>query len=212
MNTKPLLTRIGVPVLSLGLLGGVGATLATSASASTMATTLSASVKPPTATIVASTQVNHVPDTTSGTATEVPSQFGPVWAYDDVTKTFRITPDGGGNYTVTMLVNGTFTAFDEPNTGNLTTFTPLNPNVTGQLHGTNVYHVHSDVAPDPSLLPAQEQDGTGTGAMLNQLFGGNQKDLGGDSGNLWVFSYHAAGGSMTQRYDTAPSTWGNITG
>ena len=35
MNTKSLLTRIGVPVLSLGLLGGLGATLATSASAST---------------------------------------------------------------------------------------------------------------------------------------------------------------------------------
>ena len=34
MNTKSLLTRIGVPVLSLGLLGGLGATLATSASAS----------------------------------------------------------------------------------------------------------------------------------------------------------------------------------
>ena len=33
MNTKSLLTRIGVPVLSLGLLGGLGATLATSASA-----------------------------------------------------------------------------------------------------------------------------------------------------------------------------------
>ena len=37
MNTKSLLTRIGVPVLSLGLLGGLGATLATSASASTLA-------------------------------------------------------------------------------------------------------------------------------------------------------------------------------
>ena len=31
MNTKSLLTRIGVPVLSLGLLGGIGATLAASA-------------------------------------------------------------------------------------------------------------------------------------------------------------------------------------
>jgi hypothetical protein len=38
MNTKSLLTRMGVPVLSLGLLGGAGATMATSASASTMAT------------------------------------------------------------------------------------------------------------------------------------------------------------------------------
>jgi hypothetical protein len=37
MNTKSLLTRIAVPVLSLGLLGGAGATLATSASAATLA-------------------------------------------------------------------------------------------------------------------------------------------------------------------------------
>ena len=42
MNTKSLLTRIGVPVLALGLLGGLGATLATSAGASTVAATVSA--------------------------------------------------------------------------------------------------------------------------------------------------------------------------
>ena len=72
MNTKSLLTRIGVPVLSLGLLGGIGATLATSASAATRCSRLtSASVKPPTATVVASTHVTNVPDTTVGsTVTE----------------------------------------------------------------------------------------------------------------------------------------------
>ncbi len=36
MNTKSLLTRIAVPVLGLGLLGGLGATLASSASAATV--------------------------------------------------------------------------------------------------------------------------------------------------------------------------------
>ena len=54
MNTKSLLTRIGVPVLSLGLLGGVGATMATSASAA---------VKP--VTVTANTHLNNHPDTTS---------------------------------------------------------------------------------------------------------------------------------------------------
>ena len=53
MNTKSLLTRIGVPVLSLGLLGGLGATLATSASAA---------VKP--VTVTANTHLNNHPDTT----------------------------------------------------------------------------------------------------------------------------------------------------
>ena len=55
MNTKSLLTRIGVPVLSLGLLGGLGATLATSASASTFGPT-----------VVASTHAASLPDTTVG--------------------------------------------------------------------------------------------------------------------------------------------------
>ena len=45
MNTKSLLTRIGVPVLSLGLLGGLGATLATSASASVLPKVASGAVE-----------------------------------------------------------------------------------------------------------------------------------------------------------------------
>ena len=131
MNTKSLLTRIGVPVLSLAMLGGLGATLATSASASTMATTLSASVKPATATVVASTHVASVPDTTvgstatgfyedaSGHMTTDPSQsaFGPVWAIDDATDTYKVHSLGDGNYAVDRMVNGTFQAFAQPNTG-----------------------------------------------------------------------------------------------
>src|SRR5437762_2840720 len=116
MNTKSLLTRIGVPVLSIGLLGGLGATLATSASASTLpaAATLSASVQPSTATVVASTHVPGVPDTTvgstatgsyedaSGKVTSDPnaSVYGPVWAIDDITNTYRVTPLGNSQYAV----------------------------------------------------------------------------------------------------------------
>jgi hypothetical protein len=39
---------------------------------------------------------------------------------------------------------------------------------------------------------------------------GGNASVGG--GGTWVFSYHAAGGSMTQRYDTPTTAWGNITG
>ena len=111
MNPKSLLTRIGVPVLSIGLLGGLGATLATSASAA---------VKPPTATVVASTHVPGVPDTTvgntgswedaNGRVTHVESQsvYGPVWAIDDVTDTYHVTPLGNNQYAVDRMVNGTF--------------------------------------------------------------------------------------------------------
>ena len=42
-----------------------------------------------------------------------------------------------------------------------------------------------------------------------QLFPDATKITGGDT---WVFAYHAAHGSMTQRYDTPSDTWGNITG
>jgi hypothetical protein len=223
MNTKSLLARIGVPVLSLGLLGGVGATLATSASAATQPAVLtSASVKPPAATVVASTHVAGVPDTTvgntgfyedaSGHVTTDPalSVYGPVWAIDDVTDTYRVTPLGNDNYAVDRMVNGTFEAFAQPNSG-LPTASPLNPSVKGQLHGTISYVVHSATGPVASHLAPEQVLGTGSHAQLLQLFpGSSEADISG--GSDWVFAYHAAHGSMTQRYDTDPSTWGNITG
>jgi hypothetical protein len=169
-----------------------------------------ASSGPGTATVVASTNEINVPDTTSGTATSVSSPGGPVWAYDNVTKMFRVTPNGGGNYTVTETVNGTFSAFDEPNTGD-----PINPtpiDVTGQMHGTNTYTVQSSVAPNAAGLAAQYDDQNGditTSDLINHIFGGNASVSGGGT---WVFSYHAAHGSMTQSYTTPTSAWGNITG
>ena len=215
MNTKSLLTRIGVPVLSLGLLGGLGATLATSASAA---------VKPPTATVVASTHVAGVPDTTVGSVdtgfyedangqmTQNASQsvYGPVWAIDDVTDTYHVTPLGNGNYAVDRMVNGTFQAFAQPNAGPVAP--KLDPKVNGQIHGTNSYVVHSAAGP-VGTLPSDEPLATGSHAQLMQLFPdikGNDSAISG--GDTWVFAYHAAHGSMTQDYRTDPSTWGNITG
>jgi hypothetical protein len=219
MNTKSLLARIGVPVLSLGLLGGVGATLATSAGASTMATTLSA--VSPSATVVASTHVAGVPDTTTGytgawedgtghvTYVEANSVFGPVWAIDDVTDTYHVTPLGNNQYAVDRLVNGTFEAFAQPNSGQPTA-SPLSPSVKGQLHGTISYVVTSASGPVGNL-PANEPTATGSHAQLLQLFpGSSEADISG--GSDWVFAYHTAHGSMTQRWDTDPTTWGNITG
>jgi hypothetical protein len=225
MNTKSLLTRIGVPVLSLGLLGGLGATLATSASAATLpaAATLSASVTPSTATVVVRTHVPGVPDTTVGgvntgfwengsgqvTQTESDSVYGPVWAIDDITNTFRVTPLGNGQYAVDRLVNGTFEAFAQPNAGSAAP--KLDPGVKGQVHGTNSYVVTSATGPDASLLLPEQPKATGTHAQLRQLFGGID-DSAISGGDTWVFAYHTAHGSMTQRYDTLPATWGNITG
>jgi len=215
MNTKSLLTRIGVPVLSLGLLGGIGATLATSASAATFGPT-----------VVASTHAAGLPDTTVGsTATGAyedangkvtydpnKSVYGPVWAIDDLKETYKVTPLGGNQYEVDRMVNGTFVAFAQPNTG-LATVSPLNA-VDGQVHGTISYVVTSVNGP-VGILPAEEptvtasSPPTGSHAQLMQLFPDATAINGGTD---WVFAYHAAGGSMTQRWNTDSSTWGNITG
>ena len=83
--------------------------------------------------------------------------------------------------------------------------------MSGQLHGTISYVVHSANGPVASALLPEQAIGTGSHAQLKQLFPGiTESDISG--GSDWVFAYHAAHGSMTQRYHTDPSTWGNITG
>ena len=122
-----------------------------------------------------------------------------------------MTETSPGYYTVVVTVHGTFRAFSSPNTGDPVNNTPIS--VTGSIEGTNTYYEYSDVAPDPSNLPAQELDGTGTGTMIGQLFHSAQVDQGGNSGNLWVFTYKAGGDTMTQTYlDPSGASWGNITG
>ncbi len=94
MNTKSLLTRIAVPVLSLGLLVGIGATLATSASAATMSSVVK--VKTVTGTTYSP---NHY-DTTS-VPTGITVTNGPLWAYDNLHETWTAVPQGNGNWVVT---------------------------------------------------------------------------------------------------------------
>ena len=181
----------------------------------------SAAVKPPTATIVASTHVTGVPDTTVGSVdtgryedangqiTDNParSAFGPVWAIDNVTDKWQVKPLGNGAYQVDRQVIGTFAAFAQPYAGPVA---PLFPSeVDGQMNGTNSYVVYSANGPQPQKLPAEEPTGTTSHDQLMQLFPDATKITGGDT---WVFAYHAAHGSMTQRYDTLSDTWGNITG
>ena len=172
-------------------------------------------------TVVASTHVAGVPDTTVGntgfyedgtghiTQDPTKSVYGSVWAIDDATDTYHVTPLGNNQYKVDRMVNGTFAAFAQPNSGQ-----PLAPAlstpVDGQFHGTISYVVTSANGPDASKLPAEEPMATGSHAQLEQLFPG-LTEAGISGGGDWVFAYHAAGGSMTQRYDTDPTTWGNIT-
>jgi hypothetical protein len=211
MNRK-IITR---GVLAAAVLGGTGLALVLGGT--------SASAAPAARTVVASTHVPGVPDTTVGSAatgsyedvngqrTTDPalSVFGPVWAIDDITNTFQVTPLGNNDYRVDRLVNGTFDAFAQPNTGSSTP-APLD-GVTGQMHGTNSYTVRSANGPDASKLLAQQATATGTHAQLMQLFP-DITDSNITGGNTWVFAYHTGGSTMVQRYDTAADTWGNITG
>jgi hypothetical protein len=210
--TRKIITR---GVLAAAVLGGTGLALVlagTGAEAAVVGKT-----------IVVSDHVAGVPDTTVGsvdtgvyedasgqmTTVAADSVFGPVWAIDDVTNTFRVTPLSNGDYKVDRQVNGTFEGFAQPNAGPVAPL--LVPKVSGQLHGTNSYVVHSVNAPDASKLAAKQAAATGTHAQLMQLFPGiADSDISG--GNTWVFAYSTGGSRMVQRYDTAPSTWGNITG
>jgi hypothetical protein len=174
MNTKSLLTRIGVPVLSLGLLGGLGATLATSASAATVP-----------GAVTANTHSNNHPDTTNvGGAATLNSSGGPVWAWDNtqtkITATPYTTPQSdGANWKVVITETGQFNGFADPTTGAALTS-------TGSLNGIIAYDVQSASQPSAKNLPSQEpgvptRDQAGLDAdqnthlsdMINQLFGGS---------------------------------------
>jgi hypothetical protein len=185
MNTKSLLTRIGVPVLSLGLLGGLGATLATSASASTMATTLS-SVKPNSFTVVTHSAQHE--DTTN---VAVQGRTDNVWAYDNLSEQFKVTPLGGTQYEVQLTTNGSFDASADPTTGQPVSF-------NGSVHGTyDLGTVTSTQAPDPSALPAQMPDGSGISAAIHALFGPSATYPGGS----YDFQYRAAQFKTDQQGD-----------
>ena len=176
MNTKSLLTRIGVPVLSLGLLGGLGATLATSASASTAATMASVS-----RTVTATTYSPNHYDTTS-VPTGVNTPGGPLWAYDNLTEKFTAVPGTtAGQWSVTVNVKGTFDGFVSPTTGA--------PEVNrGVVLGTIQYNVTSPNKPSQANLPRTEPSYTGLGTALSQLFGGNETTT-GSSPYLFTYSY-----------------------
>jgi hypothetical protein len=182
MNTKSLLTRIAVPVLSLGLLGGLGAALATSAGASTLpAATMASTIK----TVVA---VTHSPDhyDTTSVPTGVNSPNGPLWAYDNLTERFTAVPEGAGQWSVTINVSGTFDGFANPVTGQ--------PQVNkGSVRGVIQYDVSSPNTPSKALLPKREPPYTGLGTAMSQLFGGNETVTGGGH---YLFTYTKVAGKV----------------
>lgn len=182
MNTKSLLTRVAVPVLSLGLLGGLGAAAASSASASTVRLTSDvAKVR-----IVTGTTYSPEHYDTTSVTTGLNSPNGPLWAYDYLHETFTAVPTGtAGQWNVTINVRGTFDGFASPTVANT-------PEVNqGIVIGTISYVVTSPNQPKASDLPRTEPNYTGLGAALSQFFGGSETVTGGGA---YDFSYHNVDG------------------
>ena len=124
--------------------------------------------------MTAVTHTSDHPDTTSvsGPCT-VDSPGGPVWAHDNLSLRFGVTPEAAPDtYSVTITAHGSFAAFSNPITGACYTG-------HGSVNGWLQYDVSSSTPPDPANLPAQEPGDLGQGAILNQLFGGNASIVGG---------------------------------
>ena len=150
MNTKSLLTRIAVPVLSLGLLGGIGATLATSASASTLpAATMASATHATTARGI--TFQGHVEDTTDH-ATSVRPGSG-LRLRSGPTMTCPARPAAAKDATdprlwhVTLSSTGVYHAFADPRQDNVAY------RGSGLMAGWVTYDVRSATAPSQAHLP-----------------------------------------------------------
>jgi hypothetical protein len=99
------------------------------------------------------THASSHPDTTN-CVTNVSSSNGPVWAYDNLNRQITATPTGtSGVWTVTIVDNGSFAAFSEPNNADCSVNHPID--VTGSVRGTITYTVTSTGTPDAVNLSAQ---------------------------------------------------------
>ena len=187
MNTKSLLTRIAMPVLGLGLLGGLGATLASSASAAAVP-----------GTVTAVTHLNNHPDTTN---VAIQGRTDNVWAYDNATEKFTIVPVVGeaNTYLVTMDYVGSFHGFADPVYG-----TPLTSD--GSVKGTIAYDVvaQPNQLPDPANLPGQVPSDTHIGQNIATLFDGNTVSI--NQHGDYSFSY------QNGNYVQGSTITGDVTG
>jgi hypothetical protein len=146
------------------------------------------------ATVNANTHLSNRTDTCDCAA------VGGVWAHDNMSRQFTVTPRSGRNYQVNITDNGTFAAIADPISG-----APLS--VNGSLTGTQSYIVNSATGPNASKLPSQIGDGTDTSTMILQdLFGGNGSFVGDGT---YLYSYKAGGHTYTQS-SAAPYAWGDI--
>jgi hypothetical protein len=180
--------------IGLGFAGAVGAialAVAPSASASTP------TPRPVHYPVTATTHTSQHADTTSVTGTcTVPSANGPVWAYDALSLTLKVVPEGtvANRYVVTIKADGSFKAVADPVTGNCAVVGTTLPK--GTIKGTLTYVVDSTTAPRASYVPRNEPGTLGQFAILNQLFGGNAT-LSAGYASPYTYTYKKTSGSWT---------------
>jgi hypothetical protein len=155
-----------------------------------------ASTTPP---ITAKTYSPLHPDTTSvsGSATQMlPNGNGPVWSYDNLHETITARPESGpGNWNVTIRVgNGSsYHGFADPRMASEGSADPGGILASqGVVTGSIRYDIQSATRPDPPNVPATEPAGTGLGAVLSQLFHGNNTTVGGGH---YLLNYANVGGT-----------------
>jgi hypothetical protein len=107
----------------------------------------------------------NVPDTTSVSSSyTVPSNNGPVWAYDNLERDIQVTATGANAYRVTFAEAGSYRAFADPRDGSQW-------NGSGPVVGYVTYDVTSPVAPNAHNIPRTEPSTATHGSILTQLFG-----------------------------------------
>jgi len=155
----------------------------------------SASVAP----ITAKTYSPLHADTTSvsGSATQMlPNGNGPVWSYDNLHETITAKPESGpGNWNVTIKVGSgsNYHGFADPRTASEGSSDPGGILASqGTVTGSIQYDIQSATPPDPANVTATQPPGTGLGAVLSQLFHGNNTTVGGGH---YLFNYADVGGA-----------------
>ena len=112
MQIRTILKATAIPAI---IAGGL---LATSAGSAAHAATLTPNVNSTQVTFT--THDTHVADTTWGSASgsnNEQTQYGPVWAYDNLERVAKVTQLADGTYSVAINAHGNYTAFADPRDG-----------------------------------------------------------------------------------------------
>jgi hypothetical protein len=148
--------------------------------AAAVAVPAAASASTSTVTPTAKTVSPLHPDSTSvsGSATQADPNRGPVWASDNMKEAIFATPvpNKQGHYNVKITFGGsTFAGFADPRSAAEGSADPGGPLLSqGKITGSIQYNnIASATTPDASAVPAVQAPNASLGAVLSELFDGN---------------------------------------